>query len=89
MQFAPMTAMVSFRVEVPKLEALTKFADEHGISRAGLIRLVVERFVRDHVESGAGAALTDADRMRLMCEAASPARKRREPVPTTDKGVAA
>jgi hypothetical protein len=77
--YAPPTIMLSFRVELPKLKSLSRYASANGVSRAGLIRFIVERFVRDEIEAGNGTALSEADRLRLMRDVSSPIRKRRKP----------
>jgi hypothetical protein len=77
--YAPPTVMLSFRLDMPKLKSLTRYASSNGLSRSGLIRFIVEKFVVDHIESGVGDALTESDRLRLMRDVASPARKRRKP----------
>ena len=48
MQYAPMTTMLSFRLEIPIVQALDLYADALRVSRAGLMRAVVTDWIKSH-----------------------------------------
>jgi hypothetical protein len=48
MQYAPMTTMLSFRLEIPIVQALDLYADALRVSRAGLMRAIVTDWIKSH-----------------------------------------